>query len=244
MRNQWTEIELENALNLHEHGFTFAEIAAKLNRTEKAIKVKLGRCGLRQNKINYNEEVNCLTCSKIFIGKIDDNRKFCSHACAAIHNNKFHVRKIKQEKENKRYRDRYHELKKNHCLNCGSLVYSIYCNTKCQKEYKVKLIFNKIESDEPIHIGSDTTNHRYYKKYLIKIHGEKCMKCGWNEVNQYSNKVPIELEHVDGNSDNNKLYNLKLLCPNCHSLTSTYKALNKGNGRHDRMKRYNEGKSY
>lgn len=38
--------------------------------------------------------------------------------------------------------------------------------------------------------------------------------------------------------------NLILLCPNCHSLTPTYKALNKGNGRHNRMKRYNDGKSY
>lgn len=41
----------------------------------------------------------------------------------------------------------------------------------------------------------------------------------------------MELEHIDGNSENNDLSNLTLLCPNCHSLTSTYKGRNIGNGR-------------
>ena len=49
---------------------------------------------------------------------------------------------------------------------------------------------------------------------------------------------------VDGNYTNNKEENLTLLCPNCHSLTKTYKGANKGNGRHNRMKRYYDGKSY
>jgi len=70
------------------------------------------------------------------------------------------------------------------------------------------------------------------------------MECGWCEVNRYSGNVPVELEHIGGNSENNSLENLKLLCPNHHSLTLTYKALNVGNGRHSRMKRYKEGKSY
>ena len=85
---------------------------------------------------------------------------------------------------------------------------------------------------------------RQYKNYLIHKHGEKCMECGWCEINLLSGKVPIELEHIDGNSENNSLNNLKLLCPNHHSLTPTYKALNKGNGRHARMVRYNSGKSF
>ena len=79
---------------------------------------------------------------------------------------------------------------------------------------------------------------------LIKENGEKCMKCGWCEINPLTNKVPIELEHKDGNSENNNLDNLELLRPNCHSLTPTYKALNKGKGRYKRRERYKEGKSY
>jgi len=70
------------------------------------------------------------------------------------------------------------------------------------------------------------------------------MECGWDKRNPLSNKIPIELEHIDGNSENNMLENLKLLCPNCHSLTPTYKALNTGNGRAFRRERYKIGKSF
>jgi hypothetical protein len=43
--------------------------------------------------------------------------------------------------------------------------------------------------------------------------------------------VPVRLDHIDGNWENNKPENLRLLCPNCDSLTETYCALNKGKGR-------------
>jgi hypothetical protein len=45
------------------------------------------------------------------------------------------------------------------------------------------------------------------------------------------------LEHKDGNSENHNLNNLELLCPNHHSLTPTYGALNKGNGRTKRREK-------
>jgi hypothetical protein len=54
----------------------------------------------------------------------------------------------------------------------------------------------------------------------------------------------VEVEHKDGNSENNAPENVCLLCPNCHSQTDTYKAKNKGKGRHSRRMRYQEGKSY
>ena len=57
--------------------------------------------------------------------------------------------------------------------------------------------------------------------------GEKCMECGWSERNPHTGNIPIELEHIDGDFKNNKEENLKLLCPNCHSLTKTYKGANK-----------------
>lgn len=67
------------------------------------------------------------------------------------------------------------------------------------------------------------------------------MSCGlekWQGKN-----IPLEVDHIDGNHENNKLTNLKLLCCNCHALTPTYRIKNKGNGRHCRRKRYSEGKS-
>jgi predicted HNH restriction endonuclease len=85
---------------------------------------------------------------------------------------------------------------------------------------------------------------RRFRDYLIGKYGAKCKLCGWDKINPVTGKCPIELEHIDGDSTNNKLENLCLLCPNCHSLTPTYKALNRGNGRHKRRMRYNIGKSY
>ena len=52
------------------------------------------------------------------------------------------------------------------------------------------------------------------------------------------------LDHIDGNSENNWRSNLRLVCPNCDSQLPTYKAKNKGSGRHVRRTRYAEGKSY
>ena len=64
------------------------------------------------------------------------------------------------------------------------------------------------------------------------------MECGWCERNKHTGNIPIELEHIDGNNTNNELSNLKLLCPNCHSLTATYKGANRGNGPVERRTRY------
>lgn len=75
------------------------------------------------------------------------------------------------------------------------------------------------------------------KRYLITTYGCKCSLCGWGEINPYTNKCPIDMDHIDGDSSNNTIDNCRLLCPNCHSLTGTYKALNKGNGRQAIMKR-------
>jgi len=113
-----------------------------------------------------------------------------------------------------------------------------YCNPECYISHKIQRVSDRIEG------GSLSEPGGQYKKYLIREHGAKCMKCGWNEKNTCSNTIPIVLNHIDGNSSNNALDNLELLCPNCDSLTPTYKGLNKGNGRHSRRKRYKEGKSY
>lgn len=84
----------------------------------------------------------------------------------------------------------------------------------------------------------------HIRKYLFRKYNSKCSICGWGEINPYSKTIPLEIEHLDGNWANNKEENLTLLCPNCHSLTKTYKGANRGNGRHNRTKRYKANKSY
>ncbi len=71
---------------------------------------------------------------------------------------------------------------------------------------------------------------------MIERDGEKCSVCGWKKKHPITLRVPLEVDHVDGNADNNVNSNLQLLCPNCHSLTLLYRNLNKGNGRSWRNK--------
>lgn len=74
----------------------------------------------------------------------------------------------------------------------------------------------------------------YIKKYLRIKFGNKCCLCGWSKVNQKTGLVPLVADHIDGNWRNNLESNLRLLCPNCDSLTSTYAGSNRGNGRKQR----------
>ncbi|MBO5003868.1 MAG: HNH endonuclease [Clostridia bacterium] len=52
----------------------------------------------------------------------------------------------------------------------------------------------------------------------------KCEICG--NTHWMGKPIMLELHHVDGNHTNNKLENLQLLCPNCHSLTDNFKSKN------------------
>lgn len=73
----------------------------------------------------------------------------------------------------------------------------------------------------------------WIRRYMIQILGERCSRCGWCERNPRAKRVPLELEHIDGDRRNNRPQNLTLLCPNCHALTPTFKALNRGRGREE-----------
>lgn len=53
----------------------------------------------------------------------------------------------------------------------------------------------------------------------------KCNRCGGTEW--LGQPMPLELEHRDGDSSNNALANLELLCPNCHAQTPTYRNRNR-----------------
>lgn len=106
-----------------------------------------------------------------------------------------------------------------------------YCSLKCQFEHDFSLRTRLIESG----LYPASLNQRVLKKYLVRRDGEKCSKCGWTERHPHTGKVPIELEHIDGDSSNNSLANITLLCPNCHSLTPFFRGLNRGRGRAERM---------
>jgi 5-methylcytosine-specific restriction endonuclease McrA len=61
---------------------------------------------------------------------------------------------------------------------------------------------------------------------MLALYGAKCQTCGWAKINPSTDKVPVQLHHIDGDDTNNVLENVELLCPNCHSLTPNFMALN------------------
>ena len=71
----------------------------------------------------------------------------------------------------------------------------------------------------------------HVRRYIFEKFESKCVICGWCEVNTTTGKIPLQVEHIDGDWENNAESNLTLLCPNHHSLTSTYGSLNRGRGR-------------
>jgi hypothetical protein len=83
------------------------------------------------------------------------------------------------------------------------------------------------------------------KKYLRIKYNNKCCLCGWSQINPKTGTVPLVADHMDGNWRNNTEDNLRLICPNCDALSTTFAGLNKGNGRKDRSvsKRAVEGRA-
>lgn len=230
MLKRWNNEEVKIAIGLLENGYSYDEIAKELNRSGKAIRLKLLKNGYKitdYNKKEYNEKINCLNCDKEFIASKKEERKFCGHSCSATFTNK-----IRKRKDN---------VKLKNCLNCDKLIegrnkrYNKYCDSKCQWVYQWKEKKKEIEKGE---VKTNTT----LRRYVIERDGCKCIECKGVEWN--GKVIPLVLDHINGDPYNNLPINLRMLCPNCDAQTDTYKGKNIGNGRHERMKRYNEGKSY
>ena len=150
----------------------------------------------------------CLTCNKK-----TNNPKFCCSSCSAKTTNKI-PKRIK---------------KISYCKLCNKETSSykqIFCSKRCRGKFTIQQNFKLMEQKlKP-----------FTKDYLLYKLGNQCQRC---KITDWNNEpITIQLEHIDGNSENNTKENLTLLCPNCHSQTTTYAAKNKGNGKKSRMIKY------
>jgi len=94
------------------------------------------------------------------------------------------------------------------------------------EETKQRMNWNKGNFSSTIFEYGGTGSH---KAALIQERGHKCEDCGLEQWK--TEKIPLELEHIDGDNRNNTKVNLKLLCCNCHALTNTWRGRNMNSGK-------------
>lgn len=135
--------------------------------------------------------------------------------------------------------------KSSECLGChntfeyrDSQSYGVYCSNKCQGIHHWIVLKGKLDKEQNGKGRSVAT----IKKYLHEIRGQSCEIC---KITEWLGKPLVTiLDHVDGNSDNWRFDNLRLICSNCDSTLPTYKKRNVGKGRFQRRERYKKNLSY
>lgn len=131
---------------------------------------------------------------------------------------------------------------KNNFVPQHNIKWREFCCSKCAGLYGGNK--NYIEFIERWKAGKEqggtgkykTVISGHIKRYLFEKYKNKCSECGWSRINNFTGKIPLDVDHKDGNWLNNKEKNLRLICPNCHALSCNYKSLNKGKGRAKAMK--------
>jgi hypothetical protein len=169
----------------------------------------------RQRVQKYLENpTRCKGCHRALSYEENQNKKiFCTQSCSATFNNAKRIRKIKS------------------CINCKKNVKKKFCSFRCQRDYGWKT-----EREQLIKTGIDIScANRAGKRYLIECNGRVCTICNLSEW--MGQAIPVVLDHIDGNSDNNKLNNLRIICNNCDALLPTFKARNRAEGRFRSAKR-------
>lgn len=85
----------------------------------------------------------------------------------------------------------------------------------------------RISLDEILTTNSDFQSYKLKKRlFAAKLKLPQCEECGWAEKSN-DGRIPLELDHINGDSRDNRLNNLRILCPNCHSLKPTHRGRNR-----------------
>lgn len=171
--------------------------------------------------LNSTAPAICTQCGKELTRKYQ--KKFCSRSCSAQYNNKG-VRRHGQSTFCKICQTKLPKGRYSYCSNTCKLT----ADTQNQSEFIRRWLSGEFSG---LDSGSSTKLNGRIRKHLLTQAQFKCSLCGWGERNVHTNTIPLHIDHIDGDYRNCSNTNLRVLCPNCHSLTSTYGGANRGNGR-------------
>jgi len=116
------------------------------------------------------------------------------------------------------------------CLHCskdfkyGHSSTGKYCSSKCAGDHK-----SDQRKQEWLNGTSGRCERTSLRRYLSEERGYCCEVCGLSEWQ--GQNITLQVDHINGDSSNDKPDNVRLICPNCHSQTEFLGAANKGKGR-------------
>lgn len=131
------------------------------------------------------------------------------------------------------------------CLGCDGQFdgpsWRSYCTNACQFLARQAVLVEAWLRTGQANIAGNRTH--YVRRFILAEQEHLCAVC---RCPQEWHGLPLifVLDHIDGDAENNRRENLRMVCPNCDSQLPTYKSRNRGRGRHSRRQRYADGKSY
>lgn len=194
-------------------------LAQRVIKGTKQAKYCSRGCSALGQSVSGSTEIICEYCGKKFY-KINSakklNHQFCSVGCSS----KF-IGESKKKAHTK------------HCLFCNEDVSNKkYCNRKCFRMAKTAAYLARWKSGlEKGYSGLTCSIAPTIRNYLFLKYDNKCCKCGWGSIHPSTNRIPLQVNHINGDAGNCNETNLELLCPNCHALTENFGRLNKKSSR-------------
>jgi hypothetical protein len=169
---------------------------------------------------------DCFNC-----GEVTKNPKFCGRSCSVKYNNAVSPKRAKTTERRVR------------CIRCNSEITGsgkLYCSRDCARTFRNE---QAVAAWLATGVALSFAYGGSIRTYILQEQRGFCALCP-QTVEWQGKELRFILDHVDGNSEDNRRENLRLVCPNCDSQLDTYKSKNKGNGRHSRRMRYDSGQSY
>lgn len=122
---------------------------------------------------------------------------------------------------------------KTSCKNCekdfehGRNTFGLYCSNKCQQDLAFKKNIEAWKAGKKSGwVGKTRKLTTWLRRHILERDNFTCVKCPWNKRHPIDNLPLVEVNHIDGNSENCKEENLETLCPCCHSETPNFRRRN------------------
>lgn len=104
-----------------------------------------------------------------------------------------------------------------------------YCNSVCAagpRKAGQAEIDGWLRGEIEGHTGVTMKLKPWVREWVLKEAGYACSECGWAERHPDDGRPLVEVDHEDGDASNSRPYNLRVLCPNHHAMTSTFRRRN------------------